>query len=263
MTLCDYVLEMDGVIFGCEMDGVRTAIHKLENTKEGIIKFKGSKYVQSNTGNTFKECKEQLKLGKYVLYSGTACQIHALLTYLEISNVNTEKLLTCDIVCHGVPLPKFWEYYIEYNEKKLCRKISNVDFRDKTQHGWRAHVESFTTDDNIKHYSKSWTDAFYSNLIMRNSCYNCKYTRTDRRTDFTIADYWGIERNAPQFDDNKGVSLVMVRGNEAQYIFDTLNINYVETDLNNSLQPQLKHPIKKSSLYSWYWKKYKKIMVKL
>lgn len=28
--------------------------------------------------------------------------------------------------------------------------------------------------------------------------------------DITIADYWGIEKVAPEFDDNKGVSLVLV-----------------------------------------------------
>ena len=40
--------------------------------------------------------------------------------------------------------------------------------------------------------------------------------------DITIADYWGIENAAPEFDDNKGVSLVLINNDKGNKIFDAI-----------------------------------------
>lgn len=46
---------------------------------------------------------------------------------------NSKWLITCDVVCHGVPSPIVWRTYIDsLNDQN----ISNLRFRDKTKYGY-------------------------------------------------------------------------------------------------------------------------------
>lgn len=259
IALAQYVLNKNGVVFGCVIENSRYVFIKYAADKEGVDAFKGSKYVQSDTRDTFKECSDFLKEGKTVLFSGLGCQVHGLISYLELKKVETANLITCDMVCHGAPSPKIWEQYIDYRDGLSDFKVVDVNFRNKELFGWRAHRESFLLSNATTTTTTDWTNAFYAHVMFRESCYNCKYTTPNRKTDFTIADYWGIEKNVPQFDDNKGVSLVLVRTQKAKDIFDSLNnIMAVKTDLQNSLQPQLQHPQYKGKYYSRFWADYLK-----
>lgn len=257
MALCHYVLDKKGVAFGCEMQDRRTVIHKYEDTKVGVNKFKGSKYVQSDLRETFKECKAFLNSGRLVLFSGTGCQIHGLLSFLNLEKVDKSKLITCDIVCHGVPSPQVWSDYVDEYERRHSDEITCVNFRDKSKVGWRGHIESFVMKSG-KYSCNNEVTSFYTHSMYRESCYNCKYTTPYRNSDFTIADYWGIENNAPEYDDNKGVSLVLVRSDNAHKIFDELSpdINFRRTSLETSLQPQLTRPVKKQKDYEKFWEDY-------
>ena len=51
--------------------------------KKEIAKFRGSKYLQSQIGDSFKQVKDFLTEGKKVLFSGTPCQIAGLKAYLK------------------------------------------------------------------------------------------------------------------------------------------------------------------------------------
>lgn len=258
MALCDYILNQNGIIFGCAQIDKNTIVHKFTTVKDGVNAFKGSKYVQSDLLKTFKECKDFLKEGKNVLFSGTGCQVHGLLSYLEFSKVETSKLITCDIVCHGTPSSQLWRDYVKEYERRHKDKIICVNFRDKERFGWKSHFESFLMESGTTKITANWTNVFYSHVMFREACYNCKYTTPNRKTDFTIADYWGIENNVPEFDDNKGVSLVLVRGEKGKRIFTEIEdeLKIVKTKLETSLQPQLIHPIEKGKQYDRFWKNY-------
>lgn len=259
IALAQYVLNKNGVVFGCVIENSRYVFIKYAADKEGVDAFKGSKYVQSDTRDTFKECSDFLKEGKTVLFSGLGCQVHGLISYLELKKVDTTNLITCDMVCHGAPSPKIWKQFVDRTEQIESDEVVGADFRDKSQFGWREHIETLKLKSGRTLSRKRWTDIFYAHVMFRESCYNCKYTTPNRKTDFTIADYWGIEKNAPQFDDNKGVSLVLVRTQKAKDIFNSLNnIRVVKTDLQNSLQPQLQHPQYKGKFYSRFWDDYLK-----
>ena len=210
--------------------------------------------------DTFKECKDYLKQGLIVLFSGTGCQMHGLISFLECAKVDMSNLITCDIVCHGVPSPQLWRDYVAEFEHRNNDSIAKVNFRDKDLFGWRAHFESFLMTSGTMLVIRNSANAFYNHCMFRESCYNCKYTTPNRKTDFTIADYWGIEKNVPEFDDNKGVSLFLVRGEKAKNIFADIqdSLRVVETKLSNSLQPQLIHPIEKGKNYNKFWKDYLK-----
>lgn len=62
--------------------------------------------------------------------------------------------------------------------------------------------------------------------------------------DITIADYWGIEKAAPEFDDNKGVSLVLINNKIGDNAFEKVKERVIckQTRLEDSLQPPLKAP---------------------
>ena len=258
MALCDFVLSRNGTVFGCEMVDAYTVIHKSECTKLGVNRFKGSKYVQSDLQDTFAECLALLMQEKWVLFSGTGCQVHGLLSYLKAKKADKSRLITCDIVCHGTPSPQLWRDYITAREERSREKIATADFRDKAKFGWFAHKETYCMASGKQLHAQQWTNAFYSHVLFRESCYNCKYTTPHRYSDFTIADFWGIENNVPELDDDKGVSLVLIHSSKGQRVFSQMSefLIFHKTELDNSLQPQLQHPVTKGNNYDTFWELY-------
>lgn len=160
IALAQYILAQNGIVFGCVIENSRYVFLKWAADKEGVDKFKGSKYVQSDTRDTFKECDDFLKTGKTVLFSGLGCQVHGLLSYLEQKKADTSNLITCDIVCHGAPSPKLWGEYIDYRDSLSDFKVVDVDFRNKKLFGWRAHRESFLLS-NATTTTTDWTNGQY------------------------------------------------------------------------------------------------------
>ena len=243
ISLCHYVFKHSGVVYGCSGENPHHIIHKRATNILECESLRNPKYVQSDLLNTFSECANDLESGMIVLFSGTGCQIHGLLRYLEIKGVEDSGLVTVDLVCHGVPSPGIWETYLNQLETNYHKRIVAVNFRDKEACGWEAHKERIDFDDNSTVLEDVWTNLFYSNTILRGSCLCCPYTSTERNSDFTIGDYWGIGNNVKEFDDNKGVNLVLVHSDKGKRIFNELHdLNYRRTDLKNSLQPNLYEP---------------------
>ena len=243
MSLCKYVIDRNGIVYGCSGRDPYNIIHKRAENIEECEDFRGSKYVQSIIGNTFRCCLQDLNSDKLVLFSGTGCQIDGLLCYLKASNADTSRLITVDLICHGVPSPKIFHTFLYQNELKNKKKVVGFEFRSKKECGWRAHKEKVLFDDGSFRLGNEWTNMFYSNLILRPACYNCPYTCVDRESDFTLGDYWGIENNAREFDDNKGVNLVIIHSDKGKNVFSALpNLEFKKTNINTSLQPQLEYP---------------------
>ena len=118
-----YVLSEGGVVFGVGFDDNFNVRHSyIENIKD-IKKFNRSKYVQSEVGHNYRKVKEFLRDGRKVLFSGTPCQVEALLNYL---GEDPDDLYTMDIICKGVPSPKFWKKYLSWHKKKSGKDIREV-----------------------------------------------------------------------------------------------------------------------------------------
>ena len=68
---------------------------------------------------------------------------------------------------------------------------------------------------------------FLDDVILQKSCYNCKFKSKNRVSDFTMADFWGIQSILPSFFDSstgsKGISLVIIHSKKATEIFAHLN----------------------------------------
>lgn len=238
-ALSDLVLERSGVIYGCVLNDKFQAEHVRAETRQERDRMRGSKYIQSSMGDTFKSVKEDLTKGKLVLFSGTSCQVSGLKLFLKRDYQN---LLCTDIVCHGVASPLIWKNYLEWQQKRYQDKVAAVDFRNKKEFGWRDQVESlFFYSGKVRH-SRIFASMFCGKTILRPCCYHCPFKSVIHPGDITIADYWGIEKSAPEFDDDKGVSLVLVNNEKGTEWFDSCKKTLIwkKTRLEDSMQPSLK-----------------------
>lgn len=240
-ALSDYVLEWEGIVYGCVLTEDFEAVHVRANSKYVRDQMRGSKYIQSRMNDTYKNVKYDLEAGRKVLFSGTSCQVAGLKGYLRREY---ENLLCIDIVCHGVPSPKVWKAYLAWQEKKNRSKVKKVDFRNKKDFGWREHIETLYLSNRQTVNSKVFTTLFYGHSILRPCCYECPYKSVTHPGDITIADYWGIEKAAPEFDDNKGASLVLINNDKGKEVFDAIQdrVKWQETRLEDSMQPPLIAP---------------------
>lgn len=233
-----FILNNNGVVFGASFDENHNVVHIKIDKKEDLYKLQGSKYVQSHIGNTYKIAKENLDFGKIVLFTGTPCQIAGLYSFL---GKEYENLFTQDIVCHGVPSPYVWKKYIEYRESIIKSKVQSVNFRNKKT-GWRNY-SIIINFKNTKKYTKIFSNdlygrSFLNNFCLRPSCYSCNFKNKIRESDFTLADFWGIEKIYSKIDDNKGVSLVLINSLKAYKLFQSIkeNIEMINVNYDDALK---------------------------
>ena len=241
VAISDWILENGGVVYGAGYKGHFVVTHKRATTKEERDEFRGSKYVQSDLTDIFRQIKDDLKNGLIVMFSGTPCQTSGLNSF--VGKTLRKKLYLVDIVCHGTPGATMWRDYLDYLENKYKRKIVAVNFRDKINHGWTAHKESFLFDGFTSF--TSFTYVFYQHISFRMSCGNCHFCNLTRPSDLTLADYWGWQRTDNQFNtDDKGCSLVLLNTEKGKGLFETIKdkMNTIPANLENVMQPNLEHP---------------------
>lgn len=234
------------VVYGAELQPDFSVKHVGINAVDELLKLQGSKYTQSDIGRTYSKVKEYLKLGNKVLFSGTPCQIDGLYGYLGKDNKN---LVTVDIICHGVPSNKMLKDYI----KSLGQDVSNFVFRDKSI-GWGINGSAFVNGKKkcIWQSSSSYLYYFTKGWIYRENCYQCKYTCKHRPADITLGDYWGIEKQHPEYlgkdgwDESKGISVIIANTIQGMNLLSKMNgtIEMKESTFEKAASGnnQLKHP---------------------
>lgn len=247
-SLCKYVIKNKGVVFGAGFNENFEVEHSEATTIEECENFRGSKYVQSKIGNTYKYAKRYLDEGKIVLFSGTQCQIKGLNLYLRKKH---ENLILVDIICHGVPSPLVFNLYKNNLKKKYNSDIEKIGFRVKDK-GWKAYSYE-TKFKNGERYIKTahediYMEGFLKDLYLRPSCYECKAKNFTNNSDISLADYWGVQNKHLEFDDDKGISLILVNSRKGQEIIDKISddIERIETDLDYgiSCNPCIVEPVK-------------------
>jgi len=218
--LAEIVIDKGGVIFGVGFDESFRVKHLCITKKEEIIKLQGSKYVQSDIGDSYSNVKEFLEAGRLVYFSGTPCQIKGLYTYLK--HKIYPNLITQDIICHGVPSPLVWKKYVEVHKKNS--KISRISFRDK-KYGW--HYFSMAIKKDRKEYRKRLDEDWYmrlflDNTILRPICYECPMKKEGSCADITLADCWNPTSVTNIKDNDRGLSLVNVHSTKGDDIWEEL-----------------------------------------
>lgn len=235
-VIADYVFENDGVVFGAAYDDELNVNHIKAESRKELEPLRSSKYVQSNIGETYKKTETFLKEGRIVFFTGTPCQIAGLNSFLIKEYDN---LITCDLVCHGVPSQKLFHTYIEYLSKKFNSRVVKYNFRSKEKNGWGLFSKVETEDGKIRYINPDF-DPYYSNFlestIYRLNCYQCHYTTYNRVSNITLADYWGISGIHPSFYREEGNSLILINDKKGEQIFEKITdkIEYIQTDLEKA-----------------------------
>lgn len=263
--LAEKIIDEGGVVFGVRFNNNWDVVHDYTETMEGLAVFRGSKYVQSYMGDCYLKAKSFLEQGRKVMFTGTPCQIAGLKNVLR---KDYDNLLTVDVVCHGVPSPKVWQVYLDEIARKGGKnsvlshpivektEINHIDFRSKSI-GWKKFSFALTlskaTADGEKNTvllssiftENPYMNAFLSNLSLRPSCYDCPAKAGKSGSDITIADFWGIEDVLPEFDDDKGISLVLSYSEKGGRWLAGLDCECIEVDYRSA---QRMNPLISSSV---------------
>ncbi len=246
--LATHIIQDGGVVFGAKFDDNWSVVHGYAETLDGLSAFRGSKYVQSDLGDSFNQVKDFLKGGREVMFTGTPCQVAGLNHFLQKKYDN---LITVDFVCHSVPSPLVWKKYLD--ELRGDRIIKGVSFRDKSE-GW-ARYGLYVLADNVlltkgSHHDNIYMKAFLSNLIVRPGCKNCPVRCYQSGADITIADCWGFNEFHPELNDDKGMSLALLltgKGVTSYHAIesqmDSLPIPYVEVQEETNHKPIIHSPM--------------------
>lgn len=209
-VLENHVIKHNGCVFGATYDYSDNVVkHIMVDNKDDLHKIMKSKYIQSTIGDTFIKVKEQLSLGRLVLFCGTPCQVNGLCSYL---GKKYENLILVDFVCHGVPSPLVWKYHLN-TINKAGGKIECVDFRDKTKGAVKYSVKIHGNSTNYLrwHHKDLFFKLFLDDVILRKSCYDCSAKGKNRCSDITISDFWGAEKYGISNEEcKKGISLFAV-----------------------------------------------------
>lgn len=210
-ALAENVLNRGGMVVGAAYDDNFLVLHACIESICDLHRLRGSKYVQSQLSpELLHKIQDAVKTDRVVLFSGTPCQVAGLHAFLGTKHNN---LLCCDLICHGVPSPFFFKTYVDFSKKKL-KQLASISFRDKCT-GWKnfSVVKHTSSGERVQcsMHEDPYMKAFLQNYALRRCCYLCKFTNIQRQGDITIADFWGISKRMPQYDqDDKGTSLVLV-----------------------------------------------------
>lgn len=207
------ILSDNGVVFGAVYDEQMNVRHQSGYTFQDIRKMNGSKYVQSDPSESYRDAIIALENGRKVLFSGTPCQIAGLLRLTG----NCENLYTVDLLCYGIPSPTFFAGQIADLEKKYNARMIDFRFRDKHKNGFsHTTVLKFIKDGNVfevtidKYMHVPYHYAFAKRNCFQRKCYNCDYNTPERVSDITLASFWNIDRFTKMYKVKDGVSMILV-----------------------------------------------------
>lgn len=129
------------------------------------------------------------------------------------------------------------------NEKR--NNFKSIRFRDKSN-GWKRYLfvaeMNRSNNNQMKEQSNGefvfrqtldkniYMRGFLRDLYLRPSCHACPSKSLKSGADITIADFWGIQNIHPEFDDDRGASLVIVNSEKGAAIYDTLNAESIVSD---------------------------------
>jgi len=228
--LARQVLACGGSVFGAAVCDGDLAVRHVEATDEkGLVRLRGSKYVQSDVGTAYADVKARLDVGRQVLFSGTPCQVAALKAFLGGPR---ENLLTVDVACHGAASPLVWQRYLDvrlstvgWGRRTRPLKADGVRFRDKT-YGWKNFSLALRFPDGGV-YSRTVVDdpylvGFLAELYQRPSCHQCAFRGLRSGADVTLADFWHVDRTIAELGDDVGTSMVIVNSERGRQAYETV-----------------------------------------
>jgi coenzyme F420-reducing hydrogenase beta subunit len=265
-ALAEEVINRGGGVYGAAFTAdFKSVRHVAAETNEALAPLRKSKYVWSDAVWAYKSVAEEVRKGRLVLFSGTPCQC----AVIRKSVGENDKLITVDFVCHGTPKPELFRKYADELERRHGSNLIAYEFREKRD-GWNFPRIMYRFENGIEMRVIPWLDPylreFYLSWNLKEGCYKCPFANLERQSDITIADCWRVGASQPDWDDNRGISNILVNSvTGAQLIAQVrsrLTLHEYELDLaqarNHALVgPSVKAPRCRPNWYYFvvYWVK--------
>ncbi len=217
-VLAEEIISRGGIVFGALYNDKLEVEHGYADNLQKLQQFRGSKYVQSRIGGSYKQAQSFLEQQREVLFVGTPCQIAGLRGYL---GKDYSGLYCVELLCHGVPSPKVWKEYVAWLESTYQQRVVDYKFRYKAD-AWGTNCKFIFEDQTavVEAWERNiYFDSFNQNLFLRPSCYDCKFRDEASVADMNIGDYWGIQEEHPDFYGPKGVSTVIIKTDQGRELF--------------------------------------------
>ena len=223
-AIARWVLKQGGVVFGAVLDIESFEVHhRWVNTEKDLGLLRNSKYVQSHIDNCYQKVIDFLNEGRWVCFSGTPCQIEGLHHFLR--GKNYEKLLMVDVVCYGIPSPGLFRNYMIWKQHQIGGKFQKMLFREKRLSYNYSSVSIFNENPELDYHQgverEQFMRSFFSDINVRPSCYDCKFKKRYRVSDFTIWDCYDVKAFSTNFDE-KGTNRVLVHSNLGEKVLQDI-----------------------------------------
>lgn len=208
-AIAQSVIARGGVVYGAARASDLSVAHIRAEDVDALLLMRGSKYQQSFIAPAYLQAKQDLENGRLVLFSGVPCQIEGFRLLLGRDYPN---LLTCAVVCHGMPSSRAFRMYCAETEKAARSKITRIECRDKSL-GWKhnSYAVYFENQDvkRCKSAEHPFHKCYLAGLMSRLSCGCCRHSTLNRNSDISLADYWKYEGRLLELSRGMGVSLVI------------------------------------------------------
>ena len=255
-SLYRYCLDNGYQVVGAEVGEGFMCHLKITDDASCLEKFQNSKYTYSFSDRIYQEVQEKLAAGNKVLFVGLPCQVSAMYKFLKIQNINTDRLIAADLVCHGTPHPDYFSQHVRSIEKRYALKAAKIYFRDPRYTTSRFAFSLYEENANQEAtpwYVKLVEDddlyqiGYHSALIYRDVCYSCRYAQIARCGDITLGDYHAREPDLCGFD-TENVSLILVNTEKGKKLIrDAVDARIIcvkkrPIEEPRDGEPQLRHP---------------------
>ena len=233
-----YIVENGGAVYGCTGTKGYDICHIRVDNIDELAKLKGSKYVESRMGNTFELIKNDLQDDKTVLFIGTPCQCAGAKSLFS----KYDNFYAVDLICHGVPPQKLLK---EHLSEKLNKEPDEIRFREGADFCFKA-IKNGKVINQYSNLFDLYYIGFFKSLYYRNSCYNCSYANSERCSDITIGDFWGLGKSEIAQKHKNGVSVVLVNTKKGEQLFENCQNEflYEQRDVDEAVNgnAQLRRP---------------------
>lgn len=256
IEICRFVIDNGGVVAGAVYDEEFNVKHELAYTLEACRAFHGSKYTQSNVSGIYPKIKSAIKDNRLVLFSGTPCHIAGLKNYL---GKDFENLITCDLICHGVPSPRLFSEYIHF--LKQTGEIRSLNFKSKVSDSCKTNIRvEYVNGKNMRGPLKTniWNSIYFGHYATRQACTECPFASEQRIGDITIGDFWGVHQKIATFPKDKAISLVLVNTPKGKRVMENIKSKFflVPSTFEDASQPSLHAPSSPSHRRDEFWQDY-------
>lgn len=222
-------------------------IYKIIDNLNDLCSIAGSKYVKSNTLNTYKEIKTILRNEKKVLFIGLPCHVAGLLNYIDVSLHGN--LYTVDLICHGTPSIKLLCKRLEEKHYEI-NQVGKIQFRINNKFRVYCDEKSLSNPALLD----SYLFTFLRGMNYTYNCYECLYAGSKRISDITIGDSWGSSLGDNEMKD--GISLALCQTEKGKSLIEQADLYLFPVEIENAINnnAQLKHPMKLSSKRKKFFK---------